>query len=139
MFGPAGTLYVYLIYGIHHCANVVTGAEGDGQAVLIRALEPLAGIEKMRAARTAARTDVDLTNGPGKVCEALGIDRSHNGTSLTDGTMCVHLELERTSPITTGMTTRVGISVAQQRPWRWYVQGSDWVSRPKPGVRCGHA
>lgn len=132
MFEPAGALYVYLVYGMHHCANVVTGRAGDGQAVLIRALEPLAGLDAMRVARPSARTDVELTNGPGKLCAALGIDRSHNARSLLDATGEVRLDFDPPQRFEIGCSTRVGISVAQERPWRWYVLGSDGVSRPKP-------
>lgn len=130
MFGPAGVLYVYLIYGMHHCANVVTGPDGDGQAVLIRAVEPLTVTEAMRAARTKAKRDRDITNGPGKLCAALGIDRSHDGAKLGERTSQVRLELLEpiSSPVTT--TTRIGISAAKDIPWRWHLTGNDWVSRP---------
>ena len=85
MFGPPGHLYVYFTYGMHHCANVVCGAEGDAHAVLIRALEPLTGLEAMRSRRPAVRRDLDLTNGPGKLCQAFALDRAHDGTDLVSG------------------------------------------------------
>ena len=83
MFGPAGHLYVYLSYGIHHCANVVTGADGSGQAVLIRAVTPIDGVELIRERR--GRPDRELSDGPGKLCAALGIDLGHDGIDLVAG------------------------------------------------------
>lgn len=131
MFGPAGVLYVYLIYGMHHCANVVTGGDGDGQAVLIRALEPLGDTAQMRRARPKARRDVDLSNGPGKLCQALGIDRRHDGLELLSNTGEVRLELrEPADHADVVQTTRIGLSVAKETPWRWYLRGNPWVSKP---------
>lgn len=130
MFGPAGVLYVYLIYGMYHCANVVTGPVGDGQAVLIRALEPLGDVTAMRAARPTAKRDVDLTNGPGKICQALGIDRSHDGLDLHGEESLVRLELadpQRAEYVT--QTTRIGLSVGQETPWRWYLTESGSISK----------
>ena len=130
MFGLAGVLYVYLIYGMYHCANVVTGPDGDGQAVLIRAIEPLEITKAMRAARPKARRDVDVSNGPGKLCQALGIDRSHDAFDLTNPASAVCLELQKpimASKVT--QETRIGLSVAQETPWRWYVSDSAWVSK----------
>ncbi len=130
MFGPAGILYVYLIYGMYHCANVVTGPEGDGQAVLIRAIEPVKITESMRAARPKARRDVDIANGPGKLCQALGIDRTHDGLDLAKPRSRVRLELAKPPPKNAIVqATRIGLSVAQDTPWRWYLQDSAWVSK----------
>jgi len=130
VFGPAGVLYVYLIYGMHHCANVVTGPDGDGQAVLIRALEPVEITGAMREARPKARRDIDMTNGPGKLCQALGIDRSHDRLDLTDPQSLVRLELAK--PLDSSeivQSTRIGLSVAQDTPWRWHIAGNKWVSK----------
>src|SRR5438105_3815654 len=85
MFGPPGHLYVYFTYGMHFCANAVCGRDGEGVAVLLRALTPVAGIDQMRAVRPAARRDVDLCSGPGKLCQALGIDRSFDGADVVSG------------------------------------------------------
>ena len=130
VFGPAGVLYVYLIYGMYHCANVVTGPDGDGQAVLIRAVEPIDITAAMREARPKARRDVDIANGPGKLCQALGIDRSLDGLDLTCPRSAVRLELgESSSPAPIVQSTRIGLSVAQDTPWRWYLRDNAWVSK----------
>lgn len=131
MFGPSGVLYVYLIYGMHHCANVVTGPVGEGQAVLIRALEPVGDTSAMELARPKARRRVDLTNGPGKLCAALAIDRSFDGVDLHGGESPVRLELVAPlRPNAIVQTTRIGLSVAEDTPWRWYLRGNPWVSKP---------
>ncbi len=133
MFGPAGVLYVYLIYGMHHCANVVTGADGDGQAVLIRAIEPVGSTDAMRAARPKARREVDLTNGPGKLCQALGIDRHHDGLDLLSESAAVRLELLGPDAVVEApiQDTRIGISAAKETPWRWYDPASTHISKRK--------
>jgi DNA-3-methyladenine glycosylase len=119
MFGPAGTLYVYLSYGIHHCANVVTGAEGDGQAVLVRAVVPLTGVAEMRRRRGAV-PERRLADGPGKLCQAFGIDHRHDGTDLCASGSRVQLLDDGTPPPDDPMIgPRVGISLAIDAPWRW--------------------
>ncbi|MEM8905346.1 MAG: DNA-3-methyladenine glycosylase [Actinomycetota bacterium] len=122
MFGRPGLLYVYRSYGIHWCANVVTGAVDEGAAVLIRALEPIDGLDAMRARRPAARRDRDLCAGPGRLTAALGIDGAHDGVDLVAVSSAVELLDDTTPPpAEPTITTRVGISVATEQPWRWLV------------------
>lgn len=135
MFGPAGRLYVYRSYGIHWCANVVTGPEDGGAAVLIRALAPLAGLDAMRQRRPAARRDRDLCSGPGKLCAALAIDDAFDGVDLTTGSSPVRLCDDGTAPpVRPTVTTRVGITKAVDQPWRWLVPG-DPNHSPGRGAR----
>jgi DNA-3-methyladenine glycosylase len=129
MFGPGGHLYVYFIYGMHHCANVVCGPPGVGWAVLLRALAPVAGVAEMNAARgPACRRPVDVANGPAKLVQAMGITPAHNGASLTCGP--VRLVDDGHAPLADPVqTTRVGLSAGADLPWRWYVPGDLHVSR----------
>lgn len=122
MFGPPGTAYVYFIYGMHWCVNAVTGADGYGAAVLIRAVTPLEGMALMRARRPKARQDRDLTNGPGKVCAALGIAREHDGMTLTGGAaLTVHAGVPVPDEgVVIG--PRIGISTAVEWPLRFCVR-----------------
>jgi DNA-3-methyladenine glycosylase len=106
----------------------------DGQAVLVRALEPLTGLDLMWARRPAARRDVDLANGPGKLCQALGLDRSHDGTDLGDPAGGIVVADDGAAPPDRPTVSgRIGISVAQDVPWRWSVPGNAFVSRARPG------
>ena len=131
VFGPAGVLYVYLIYGMYHCANVVTGPDGDGQAVLIRAVEPIDITAAMREARPKARRDVDIANGPGKLCQALGIELRHDGVDLSNQASAVRLEFrEPLNAADIETTTRIGISKAVDKPWRFTIANNRWVSKP---------
>jgi DNA-3-methyladenine glycosylase len=130
MFGPAGHLYVYFTYGMHFCANAVCGEDGESSAVLLRALAPLEGLDAMRAARgPAARRDRDLCSGPAKLCQAFGIDRAHDGVDLVDGAEIVILDDDTPPPAEPGVSARIGISVAVDEPWRWFVPGDPNVSR----------
>ncbi|NNF54220.1 MAG: DNA-3-methyladenine glycosylase [Acidimicrobiales bacterium] len=132
MFEAAGHLYVYRSYGIHWCANVVVGEHGYGSAVLIRAVEPLQGIDAMWDRRPKANRPTDLASGPGKVCAALGISGSHSGSNLFDPESAVRLELRDSAPpslVESGL--RVGISKAKQQPWRFALVGNPHVSRPR--------
>jgi DNA-3-methyladenine glycosylase len=115
MFGDPGHLYVYLSYGIHCCANVVTGDAGDGQAVLVRAIDPLAGTEHML--RRRGRTP--LADGPGKLCQALGIGLDDNGVGL-DGSAHIQLLDDGIAPPADPIVgPRIGLTRAVDRPWRF--------------------
>lgn len=130
MFGPSGGLYVYLIYGVHLCANVVCGPDGAGGAVLIRALRPTQGLGAMRLARPKATSDLHLCSGPGKLTAALGIDRADDDTSLANGP--VRLEPgESVDEADIAAGPRIGISKAIERPWRFAVVDDPNVSRPR--------
>lgn len=150
MFGPAGHLYVYVSYGMHHCCNVVCGPEGFGSGCLVRAVEPLEGVEVMRELREAGRAGKahtghagkeqaerarkhplklrDLTNGPGKVCAALGIDKGLYGHDLTVEPLVLGF-----APLlpgeTIGNSPRVGISKNIDAPKRFFIEGNEFVSR----------
>jgi DNA-3-methyladenine glycosylase len=119
MFGPAGVLYVYFTYGMHHCANIVTGPVGDAQAVLLRGVEALEGIEEMRLRRPKARRDRDLANGPGKLCAAFDIDLRHNSLDLTKGPIGIFDDGFASASVVA--TSRVGITKAVDTLWRWSV------------------
>jgi DNA-3-methyladenine glycosylase len=128
MFGPAGFAYVYLVYGMHHCLNVVTEQEGYPAAVLIRAVEPSEGMALMQKERPAP--DVRrLTNGPGKLCQAFGIDRRLNGLDMCGEALFV--EDRDTRLVDIVVTTRVGVDYAgpwKDKPWRFYIAGHPGVS-----------
>jgi DNA-3-methyladenine glycosylase len=128
LYGRPGIAYVYFIYGMYWCVNAVTRAEGLPSAVLIRAVEPLTGIEIMRARRGPARSDRELTNGPGKLCIALGIGREHNGASLQRGELVIR-EGERVADRDVVVGSRIGIKKAADWPLRWYIRNTDFVSR----------
>lgn len=142
MFGPAGHLYVYVSYGMHHCCNVVCGPEGFGSGCLVRAVEPLESVEVMRELREAGRAGKeqaerarkhplklrDLTNGPGKVCAALGIDKELYGHDLSVEPLVLGF-----APLlpgeTIGNSPRVGISKNIDAPKRFFIEGNEFVSR----------
>ncbi|HEY4582782.1 MAG TPA: DNA-3-methyladenine glycosylase [Lysobacter sp.] len=130
MFGPPGRLYVYFTYGMHWCCNPVCGAAGEGVAVLLRALEPLDGLPLMRAARPAAKSDRDLCRGPARLCAAFGITGADDAADLVAGTGGLRIVDDGLPPPARPVVRpRVGISRAVDAPWRWYVPGSDCVSR----------
>ena len=126
MFGPPGTAYVYSIHR-YFCCNIVTGPEGIGEAVLIRALEPLQGVDLMRQrrGREALR---DLCSGPGKLCQALAVSREQNGEDLTQGRL--YLLDGSPEPFEVVTTTRIGIRLGTDLPLRFYVAQNPHVSRP---------
>ena len=126
MFGPPGHAYVYRSYGIHWCLNLVCEEEGSASAVLLRALEPTHGIDGMRARRGLEDARL-LCSGPGRLCQALGVTREHDGLPL-DSAPFELCEREREPELVTG--PRVGITKAAERPWRYALAGSRFVSRP---------
>jgi len=133
LYGPPGYAYVYFIYGMHWCVNAVTRRAGLPSAVLIRALEPLDGIEAMRR-RRHGRRDSELTNGPGKLCEALGITGPrHNGVSLRSAGLRI-LAGEPVPDSDVAVTRRIGISKAIEDPLRWIIRSSAHVSGGKGQV-----
>jgi DNA-3-methyladenine glycosylase len=131
MFGPAGHMYVYFTYGMHWCANTVCGDVGEGSGVLIRALEPIAGIERMREARPKVKRDRELCSGPARLAQAMSITSEQNGidlvraregyTILDDGTP---------APENVPGSARIGIRQGTDLLWRWLVAGNPHVSRP---------
>jgi DNA-3-methyladenine glycosylase len=134
LYGPPGLSYVYFIYGMYHCLNVVTREEGLPSAVLIRALEPVEGLELMRRRRAGRRgngeppDDRRLCDGPGKLCLALGITLEHNRRDLTKSTLWIEPDQ---APRRVVWTPRVGVSVGTERFWRCLVKGSPYVSRSR--------
>ena len=134
MFLEGGHLYIYFTYGMHFCANIVTGKEGDGEAVLIRAVEPLGGIEIMTKNRFPnlqfhnQQSLINLTNGPAKFCQAFGIARRQNGLDLLDS----EISIINGTPIPSKImkcSSRIGIQHAVEKKWRFYIKGNPWVSR----------
>lgn len=129
MFGPPGHAYVYFIMGMHHCLNVSTEPKGTPGAVLLRAIQPLEGIHVMSANR-GVKDMHRLASGPGRLTMALGINRTLNGEDMARSD---RLFFERgTVTCTVRASTRVGVSAGRRRRWRFYVQGSPFVSRGKP-------
>lgn len=126
MFGRPGHAYVYFIYGMHWCFNAVCAAEGVGEAVLIRALEPLIGLELMRQRRGNLK-DRELCAGPARLCQALGISGQHNGLDLLESSLRI---VGRPGCVSDCVqTTRVGLTQAADRPWRFHERDSVWISR----------
>jgi DNA-3-methyladenine glycosylase len=139
MWGPSGHLYVYFTYGMHWCANAVCGPGPTPGAVLLRAVQPLTGLEAMRAARWRAQhrqVDRDLCRGPGRLCQAYGWNGTDDGTDLaarhrTDGAPGI-LSDGVCPPDTPQVSTRIGLRRGTDLPWRFSVPGSAWVSGPRP-------
>lgn len=136
MFGPAGRLYVYLSYGMHYCCNVVCGPEGRASAVLLRAGQVIDGIDLARQRRGERVTDRALARGPACLAQALGIDKSDNGVDLLDsGSLALGLGKE-TDPARIASGPRVGLSLAHDVPWRYWVSGDVTVSAYKRSPRA---
>ena len=128
MFSKAGTSYVYFTYGMYHCFNVVTNKEGVGEAVLVRALEPIEGIAHMQKKRDVAVVS-KLCNGPAKLVIALGIGREHNGIDLLSPQSNLKLMQGKNKPSEIIATKRICISTGTELPHRFYLKGSEFVSR----------
>jgi DNA-3-methyladenine glycosylase len=139
LFGAPGVAYVYRSYGIHALLNAVCEPEGEGAAVLIRALEPLDGIEEMRARRGPHRLE-ELCSGPGKLTQALGVGLDLNGTSLLEGPVRFGPPVRERPAVEVVVGPRIGITKAVDLPWRFCALGSRHVSRPwPPGLRASLA
>jgi DNA-3-methyladenine glycosylase len=133
MFRRGGFFYVYLTYGVQHCCNVVTGIKGKGTAVLIRALEPVAGIEKMIKNRFGRKLSneneiFNLTSGPGKLCKAMNINRKHSGLDLTNSSIYI-LDRPKISTKKIGISKRIGITRSVDLPWRFFIKDNPYLSR----------
>ena len=133
MFEAGGYLYVYFTYGAHHCCNVVTGKKGQGTAVLIRAVEPVEGIDSMIRNRFGRKIKNDkeifnLTSGPGKVCQAFSIDKTHSGTDLTGNNIFI-LNGEKIKSKDIGVSKRIGITRSVDLPWRFFIKNNPYLSR----------
>lgn len=131
MFGPPGRLYVYFTYGQHFCSNVVTGPKGFGSAVLLRAAEPLEGLEVMAGNRGLEDVRM-LCSGPARLTQAFGIARAENGTDLVRDPSLILLSGAMLAPEAIAVSTRVGVSVGGERPWRFFERGSGFVSPGRP-------
>jgi DNA-3-methyladenine glycosylase len=138
MFGPPGHLYVYFTYGMHHCMNVVTGRPGEGSAVLLRAAEPLEGLDEM-ALRRGTSEPRRLCAGPGRFAQAFGIDRDLSGADLARGPEVALLEGTPVAADRVDRSTRVGVTVGIEPRWRWFVRGDPFVSRGRPAVVVSEA
>jgi DNA-3-methyladenine glycosylase len=133
MFGEGGFLYVYFTYGVHFCCNVVTGKKGRGTAVLIRAIEPIKGVETMALNRYShleitQKEKINLTNGPGKICRAFDIDRRHYGVDLTENYIFL-LDQKKLNPKEIIADRRIGIKKSVELPWRFYIKDNPFVSK----------
>ncbi len=136
MWADGGTAYVYFTYGLHHCFNVVTGRRGEGTAVLIRALEPVEGVERMRANRPKARSTRDLCRGPARLCQAMAIDRTLDGVDLVlgDGLFIEQLRRRALPARRIGVSARIGVGYAgawATRPLRFFQLDDPFVSGPR--------
>ncbi|ETR68129.1 MAG: DNA-3-methyladenine glycosylase [Candidatus Magnetoglobus multicellularis str. Araruama] len=129
MFQPGGLLYVYFIYGMYHCVNIVTESEGRGAAVLLRAVEPREGISFMQQNRPTAKHLQDVSNGPGKLAQAFGLTRADNATVLTSPKSRIYLEDINYPPQEVVTTTRIGIKNGKDYPYRFYLRDNPYVSK----------
>ncbi len=136
MFGPAGHLYVYFVYGMHFCANISCLDQGEAGAVLLRAGEVVSDLDVARRRRPTSRRDHELARGPARLASLLGLDRSRNGVDVTDRTSPVRVLAQ--PPVPTALVRtgpRVGVAAAHDLPWRFWLDGSPAVSPYRPGRR----
>lgn len=126
MFGPGGYVYIYFTYGMHYCFNVVSGPAGHGQAVLIRALEPLKGLKLMKK-RRGKDDEKELANGPAKMVQAMGFTKADYGKPLFEGNLYIKAGKREKFKVSTG--PRIGISKAVDVPWRFWITDNRYVSR----------
>ena len=135
MFGPAGHLYCYFTYGMHWCANVVCAEDGRAAAVLLRAGEVVTGLSAARTRRPTARSDLELARGPARLAACLGLGREQSGLDLCAADSPVRLASMPSAPLSGRAGPRVGISVAGERPWRFWLPDDASVSPYRPGGR----
>lgn len=128
MFGKPGVAYIYIIYGMYHCLNVIAEPEGNAAGVLIRAIEPLEGIDLMKELRGTEKTK-NLTNGPGKLTKALAIDKSFNGMDLTQKNILFIAYPSQKEVFEIVETKRIGIKVGLDKRWRFYIRNNPFVSK----------
>jgi DNA-3-methyladenine glycosylase len=142
MYGPPGCAYIYFSYGMHCCLNISTEPEGVGAAVLIRAIQPTIGLDLIRQRRGAALPLRDLARGPGRVCAALGLSLAENGIPLTGEALWLDDEPTLAPDAQIATSTRIGISIGTDLPWRWYLTKNAYVSGPRalnsPGREAAH-
>lgn len=134
LFGPPGHAYVYLSYGMHWCLNVVSGEEGWGEGCLLRAAEPVAGVDVIRERRGLQRRDRDLLRGPGRLGQALGLHRDHSGIDVCDQDLLALSDDGARPAVRSG--PRVGVALAAELPWRFWAANSPWVSAYKRSPRA---
>lgn len=127
-WGPPGFTYVYLIYGMYHCMNIVSDPEGTAGCVLLRAIEPIEGIEIMQQRRPRAKTKIQLGNGPGKLTAALGVNRQHSAIDLTRSVLSIY-DCEEQRKFDICRSSRIGLSEGLELPYRYYVKDNLFVSK----------
>jgi DNA-3-methyladenine glycosylase len=131
MFGPPGMAYVYFTYGMHFCMNAVSDVEGKGSAVLLRALEPVWGLDEMRAGAPPTLADGKLASGPGRICRALGVDRALNGADLTSSTLRILGADTKRGRIHSSV--RIGLTKDDGREWRYFLESPSVSRSRRPG------
>ena len=137
LFGPPGHAYVYFSYGMHWCVNIVSGEEAWGEGCLLRAAEPVAGLEVIRERRGAQHAERDLLRGPGRLGQALGLGREHSGIDVCDGDLLSVSDDGVRLEVVAG--PRVGVALAADLPWRFWAAESPWVSTYKRSPRAPQA